>query len=283
MEQYTEGIIQKIASMISAADAMVIFAGAGMGVDSGLEQYRGRDGLWTRSIRIKNREVPYYDLMKPVAFREEPAMAWGLICNRMTSYRETAPHEGYFILQEFLHQKEYFIITSNVDEHFQKAGFDPGRIFEIHGSVFNTQCMYNAECGTWRTPHIKMLSDGITANSPYPSCPVCNSFCRPNIYLFDDDFFAPDIAAEQQFRFMEWREYISEEGLKPLALEIGAGETIPTIRKYAERFAGTAFPLIRINPNDAKTESINHISVPSGAKETLFQIKQHIEGEAYPF
>jgi NAD-dependent SIR2 family protein deacetylase len=274
-----EQIFKEIASLIEAAEAVAIFAGAGMGVDSGLEQFRGTDGLWTRSIRINDREVSYYDLMKPLAFREEPGLAWGFISNRISAYRETVPHEGFSILQELLKQKEYFIITSNVDEHFQKAGFPPNRIFEIHGSIFNSQCMYNAECSTWRTPYVKMLSDGITASSPYPSCPVCNSYSRPNIYLFDDDFFLPEIGAEQQFRYMEWREYIEEEGLRPLALEIGAGETIPTIRKYAERFAGIDYPLIRINPNDSATSGTKHLSLACDAKHGLLKIIQCFDGE----
>ena len=52
-----EELYMKIASLIEAADAVAVFAGAGMGVDSGLEQYRGSDGLWTRSIRINEREI----------------------------------------------------------------------------------------------------------------------------------------------------------------------------------------------------------------------------------
>lgn len=279
MENKEDRLFKEIASLIKAADAIAIFTGAGMGVDSGLEQYRGTDGLWTRSIRIREREIPYYDLMKPVSFREEPALAWGLISNRISMYQDTLPHEGYGILLELLRQKEHYVITSNVDEQFQKAGFHPDRIFEIHGSVFNSQCMYNTECGTWRTPHIKMLSDGITADSPYPFCPVCNSFCRPNVYLFDDDFFVPDLAAEQQFSYMEWREYLREEQLQPLALEIGAGETIPTIRTYAERFAGTHCPLIRINPNDHETDHANHYSVPYSARQGLLKIRQHTKAE----
>jgi NAD-dependent SIR2 family protein deacetylase len=283
MDRTDEGMFQELASLIRAADAIAVFAGAGMGVDSGLEQYRGMDGLWTRSLRINNKEIPYTDLMKPEAFRKEPGLAWGFVSNRIASYQNTVPHEGYSILQEWLHHKEYFIVTSNVDEQFQKSGFHHNRIFELHGSLFNTQCMYNAECGTWRTPHIKMLSDGVTADTPYPSCPICNSFCRPNVYLFDDDFFLPDVAAEQQFRYMEWREYIGEEGLRSLTLEIGAGETIPTIRKFAERFTGTYNTLVRINPHDHGTDRTNYRPVPFGAREGLIRINKHMDGKQAPF
>jgi hypothetical protein len=75
---------------------------------------------------------------------------------------------------------------------------------------------------------------------------------------------------------MEWREYINTEFQNIVTLEFGAGETIPTIRRYAERFAGDDYPLIRINPSDFQTNKANHISIPLGAKECLVQIKDFV-------
>jgi NAD-dependent SIR2 family protein deacetylase len=199
-------ILKESANLIKNADAMAIFAGAGMSVDSGIPAYRGNDGLWTRSIQINNVTINNFDLMKPDAFKHQPELAWGFIGMLMEQYDKTSPHIGFRLLKEFVSQKEYFIVTSNIDGQFQKAGFSEKRIFEFHGSIFNTQCGSEIECGIWDTPSIKLGIDGISAESPTPVCPVCHSFCRPNIHLFDDDFFVPDISAEQQFRYMEWRE-----------------------------------------------------------------------------
>lgn len=192
-------------------------------------------------------------------------------------YNSIQPHVGFAILKELVSQKQYFIVTSNIDEHFQKAGFETNRIFEFHGSIFNSQCMYNLECEVWRTERIRVMADSIEASSPFPMCPVCNSYCRPNIFLFDDDFFSPAISVDQQFRYMEWREYINSECQNIVALEIGAGEALPTIRRYAERFAGEARPLIRINPNDFETDQENHISIPLRARESLVRIKYYVD------
>jgi NAD-dependent SIR2 family protein deacetylase len=71
--------LQEAARLIKNADAIAIFAGAGMGVDSGLEQYWGEDGLWIRSILMNNKEINYYDLMKPAAFRQQIAPAINLV------------------------------------------------------------------------------------------------------------------------------------------------------------------------------------------------------------
>ena len=76
---------------------------------------------------------------------------------------------------------------------------------------------------------------------------------------------------------MEWREQISSGSLNIVALEIGAGKTLPTIRRFAERFAGDDYPLIRINPFDSETDQPRHISIPLGAGEGLRRIKDFID------
>ncbi len=278
-----ETLLQKTAQLIKYADAVAIFAGAGMGVDSGLEQYRGDDGLWTRSLIINGKPINYYDLMNPKAFKDQPELAWGLIGHLMEKYNSIKPHPGFFILKELLLQKEYFIVTSNTDQQFQKTGFSASKIFEFHGSVFNIQCGERIECGIWKTPDIKLEPESIIANPPFPVCPDCNSYCRPNVHLFEDESFVPDNSAEQQFRYMEWRDKIESECRSIIALEVGAGKTIPTIRRYAERFVGVKYPLIRINPHDSETDRANHISIPMNAQDYMTNIQNISNDEYCPF
>jgi NAD-dependent SIR2 family protein deacetylase len=283
MNNYTDENLQEAAYLIKNADAIAIFAGAGMGVDSGLEQYRGADGLWTKSITLNNTAINYNDLMKPVAFREEPELAWGLIGFLMDKYDNTQPHVGFSILKEWVQNKEYFIVTSNIDEHFQKAGFNKNRIFEYHGSIYKSQCMYNLECGVWDAEYPKVDAERSIASPPFPMCPVCNSCCRPNVYLFEDGFFVPILSGEQQFRYMEWEEKVKKNCRNIVAMEIGAGKTISTIRRTAEKFAGDESPLIRINLNDFETDKTSQISIPLGAKESLLRIKDFMDRGDCPF
>jgi hypothetical protein len=76
---------------------------------------------------------------------------------------------------------------------------------------------------------------------------------------------------------MEWREKMVKSCRNIIALEIGAGKTIPTIRRYAENFAENNFPLIRINPQDFKINRSNHISIPLGAMDSLIRIKDYMD------
>jgi hypothetical protein len=82
---------------------------------------------------------------------------------------------------------------------------------------------------------------------------------------------------------MEWNEKIKKNYQNIVAIEIGAGETISTIRRSAEKFVGEFYPLIRINLNDFATHKTNHISIPLGARDSLIRIKDCIIQDDCPF
>lgn len=263
--------IKFISSLIKGADAVAIFAGAGMGVDSGLEQYRGNDGLWLKSVRIEGHDVPYYDLMSHQAFIENPAKAWALIGEMQEKYKKTTPHEGFNLLLDMVKNKEYFVVTSNVDEHFQKAGFDENRVFECHGSIFYMQCTEISEREIWLCPEISIDNNEFVALN-IPKCPECGKNCRPNVLLFGDWFWLSTKSAIQQQRFVKWSRIIKESCKNIVAIEIGAGLTINTIRKASEAFTEGTFPLVRINTDDAEVKSKNHFPLAMTAKDAIKMI-----------
>ncbi|MFN6040176.1 MAG: SIR2 family NAD-dependent protein deacylase [Bacteroidota bacterium] len=276
MNTNTDTKFEQVAELIQKAEAIAIFAGAGMGVDSGLEQYRGDDGLWTKSIIINGKAVKYRDLMTHQAFEEVPKKAWGLVASLINKYNSTTPHSGFSELLNLIKDKEYFVITSNCDEHFQKAGFNEESILECHGSVYNMQCMDILEREIWITPEIIFHQENLMAEYPLPCCPNCAGNCRPNIFLFGDWFWVSIKSASQQKRYNKWSKEIKTICKNILAIELGAGKVIPTIRNSAEKFAGQSIPLVRINPNDFEVLSGHHISLPYGAKASILKVAEKI-------
>lgn len=258
--------LNNVIDLINSADAAAVYAGAGMSVDSGLNPFRGEDGLWTKSISIEGKSYNHLDLMSHHAFIETPKEAWEFILNLKEKYEQTIPHEGYYKLLNALKNKEHFIVTSNIDEHFLKAGFSEYSILECHGSVNYIQCLDILEREVWLTPEIKTENVQL-AN--LPTCPNCGSICRPNVLLFGDWFWIPIRSTHQQIRYNKWCKEIKESKKRVVAIEIGAGKTIRTIRNAAESFASIKFPLIRVNPFDAETKMPNHISVQMSAKDFL--------------
>ena len=139
--------VEQAARVISQADALLIGAGAGMGVDSGLPDFRGPQGFWRAYPPYQQLGLDFVSLANPRWFAEDPELAWGFYGHRMGLYRRTEPHEGFDILRRWASRLPLggFVFTSNVDGHFQRAGFSPERIVEVHGSFEGMQC--TRDCG----------------------------------------------------------------------------------------------------------------------------------------
>src|SRR5262245_19934537 len=130
------------AQLVEQADALVIAAGAGMGVDSGLPDFRGDTGFWKAYPALGRQGLGFIDVASPRTFETDPPLAWGFYGHRLALYRETMPHEGFAILRDWAEQlpQGAFVYTSNVDGQFQKAGFAHERVHECHGSIHWLQC-----------------------------------------------------------------------------------------------------------------------------------------------
>lgn len=129
--------IERAADLIRSADAFVITAGAGMGVDSGLPDFRGNQGFWQAYPPYARLGLSFVECANPEHFQHDPAFGWGFYGHRTNLYRDTVPHAGFGIIKSWVEQKAapYFVVTSNVDGQFQKAGFADDRILEVHGST----------------------------------------------------------------------------------------------------------------------------------------------------
>lgn len=120
----TEEALDRAAELIAQADALVIAAGAGMGVDSGLPDFRGAQGFWRAYPALGRVGLPFTTVASPATFERDPHLAWGFYGHRLGLYRRTQPHAGFGLLKRWgertLHGLAVF--TSNVDGQFQRAG-----------------------------------------------------------------------------------------------------------------------------------------------------------------
>lgn len=263
-----EYALQRAAEIISAADALLIGAGAGMGVDSGLPDFRGTEGFWKAYPPFRGRR--FEEMSNPVWFRRDASQAWGFFGHRLHLYRSAIPHEGFTILRKWAETKHlgYFVFTSNVDGQFQAAGFDPDRILECHGSIHFLQCMSQAGHGIWPAEGVKVKVDEskFRAHDPIPTCPQCNSVARPNILMFGDYGWLENRTAGQERRYLEW--FAAAARGRLAVVELGAGLAVPSVRFQCERSGGD---LVRINPRDTDAPA-GAVSIPLGAREALSRI-----------
>src|SRR5438270_317807 len=126
--------IARAAEAIRGAEALLIGAGAGMGVDSGLPDFRGPEGFWRAYPPYRDLGLSFAQLANPQWFVDDPELAWGFYGHRLNLYRRTVPHEGFAILKRWAAKMALGarVFTSNVDGQFQKAGFDEETIEEVH-------------------------------------------------------------------------------------------------------------------------------------------------------
>ncbi|MBA5637397.1 hypothetical protein H3H37_10065 [Duganella sp. LX20W] len=80
------------AELIAEADGLLITAGAGISIDSGMPDFRGDSGFWRAYPGLGNLRMRFYEIANPRAFRDMPEVAWGFDGHRFALYRATAPH-----------------------------------------------------------------------------------------------------------------------------------------------------------------------------------------------
>ncbi len=268
--------VREATAAIKAADALLITAGAGMGVDSGLPDFRGQQGFWRAYPLVAKLGLSFEDMANPAWFREKPHLAWAFYGHRLNLYRQTTPHQGFRQLLEIGAAKPagYFVFTSNVDGHFQTAGFAPDRIVECHGSIHHFQCRASCTDEIWDAEGetVNIEESTFRALDPLPRCRNCPEVARPNVLMFNDWSWLGHRTDIQQARFTAWLNGLAKSSVKLVVVELGAGTAIPTVRYTSEqvvkRLGGT---LIRINPREHEVPS-GQIGLPFGAAEGICRI-----------
>jgi len=264
--------LQAAAEAIRNADALLIGAGAGMGVDSGLPDFRGDEGFWAAYPFF--RGLSYVDVSDARTLDTDPVRAWGFHGHCLQLYRDTAPHEGFGILKSWGERTPngYFVFTSNIDGQFQKAGFDHSRLVECHGSVHYLQCIRSCTPEIWSANDLSLEVDlaTMTCRSPIPRCPNCGELARPNTVLFRDTAWLWTRCKAQRIRYSQWLQQVA--GRNIVAIELGAGLAIPSVREECEREANV---VIRINPRESEPPA-QGMSFASGALQVLRELAKQI-------
>ena len=268
--------ISLAAEIVQKSDAILITAGAGIGVDSGLPDFRGDKGFWKAYPPIAKLGISFVDMANPYWFEKDSRLAWAFYGHRLNLYRRTVPHQGFKMLLETADKKpgKYFIFTSNVDGQFQSAGFDSERIEECHGSIHHFQCTRPCRHDIWDANGIIINIDEelFQAQDPLPLCQNCSDLARPNILMFGDWHWIPHRTEAQHQRLSSWLGEIQTGKMKLAIIEIGAGEAVATVRHTSESILRAVdATLIRINPRDYNVPP-GHVSIALGALEGIEEI-----------
>lgn len=272
-------VIREAAEQIRDADALLITAGAGMGVDSGLPDFRGNEGFWNAYPPYRELGKSFVEMANPAGFSVDPAFAWGFYGHRLNLYRETEPHRGFQILREWANacRAGSFVMTSNVDGHFQKAGFAERQIYEVHGSIHHLQCSGPCrESGIYSAENLQIEIDesSMRAVGDLPKCAHCGKIERPNILMFGDWSYLSDRNDRQERRLRHWLTGLGDARL--VILEFGAGSAVPTVRMFSEQVVRETenASLIRVNPREPEVGRGRGIGIAAGALAFVAEINR---------
>ncbi|MDQ0035115.1 NAD-dependent SIR2 family protein deacetylase [Variovorax boronicumulans] len=270
LEPNLRELVESAARLISQADALIIAAGAGMGVDSGLPDFRGVNGFWKAYPALARAKKSFEDIASPEAFQDDPATARGFYGHRLKLHRDTPPHPGFELLKIWGGKLDRgcCVFTSNIDGHFQAAGFSVNSIYECHGSIHYLQCTKPCRSDVWSADGFSPVVDEEACRllSELPVCPHCRRLARPNVMMFSDFEWLEERAEPQSMRLKQWLSTVR----RPVVVEIGAGTAIPSVRSFSHnvvrRHSGR---LIRINPREFDVPTRDDVALPMGSVEAL--------------
>ncbi|GAA6492515.1 hypothetical protein K280104A7_20790 [Candidatus Bariatricus faecipullorum] len=229
---YSENI-KRLKEELEQAGAVLIGAGAGLSASAGFT-YAGE--RFQKNFSDFEEKYGFHDMYSggfyPFDGLEEYWAYWSrfIWLNRYTE----PPRPVYQDLLELVKEKEYFVLTTNVDHCFQKAGFDKKRLFYTQGDYGLLQCSEPCCQETWDNEEIirQMVKEQKDMRIPaelVPHCPRCGKPLTTNLRA--DDTFVQDEgwyrASERYSRFLE-----THQGEKMLFLELGVGFNTPGIIKY---------------------------------------------------
>jgi NAD-dependent deacetylase len=171
------------ARLVDAAERIVVLTGAGISTDSGIPDFRGPQGVWTRDPDAEKQSTLEHYVSDP-AVRER---AWR---SRLDHGAWTAePNAGHVALVDLERRgKLALIVTQNIDGLHQAAGSDPDRVVEIHGTVRETACL---ACGD-RRPMPETL-DRVRAGEADPPCLVCGGMLKSATISFGQQLVDADV------------------------------------------------------------------------------------------
>lgn len=225
--------LERLGRLIENADAVVVGAGAGLSASAGFtysgERFEKNFGDFKEKYGIRDM---YSGGFYPFETPEEYWAWWSrhIYCNRYVD----APGPVYGDLLALVQDKDYFILTTNVDHQFQKAGFDKKRLFYTQGDYGLWQCSKPCCQKTYDNEEavLRMTAEQKDMKIPsglVPRCPVCGgpmtmNLRADNTFVQDEGWYA---AAKRYEDFLR-----RHQGLRVLFLELGVGGNTPGIIKY---------------------------------------------------
>lgn len=272
-----EALLKRSREITNDAECALIGAGAGLSAAAGINYHDTKKFAEIFPGFVKRGFTKQYELIAHNAVNKKPgwtpAVKWGYLATHVNYvYYEIQKNPVYQNLYSIIKDKDYFVMTSNVDGLFVHNNFDENRIYTPQGSFSLVQCMKACTNETWDVkpiidrilPYIDPLSQEVTDLSCIPACPNCGGDMFMNVR--GGGWFIEKPYEHQKRALNHWISHL--EGKKIVVFDIGTGFNTPGVIRWpaetiANHFADAT--LIRVN--------LEYPEVPIGLKDKAISLK----------
>ena len=280
MKESLNDKFNKAAALIGAADHIIIGGGAGLSTAAGIS-YAGRrfESNFADFIAAYGFGDMYSAGFYPFGSLEEK---WAYWARHIRSNRYEPPATSIYLnLKRLVANKDFFVITTNVDHQFFKAGFAAAKVFAVQGDYGLFQCsrachnsVYDNESAVFEM--CAKTKDCRIPAALIPRCPRCGREMEVNIRK--DEFFVEDVAWQQAL--CRYNDFITRIGAGSLLIELGVGFNTPGIIRFPfEAIAAkTGCSLIRVNadygevPNEIQERALSFDDIGSFIETMLLKV-----------
>ena len=158
---------KEIIKLITSSSKIIVLTGAGISTESGLPDFRSKDGFWT-----KNKPIQFQEFIDN---EEKQRLSWSRNIELHKILKEINPNIGHTFVEKIINlsNKENCLITQNIDGLHQRSGVPEDKIIEIHGNATESKCL-NCE----KKAAILDFHAAIMANDPLPKCIECGGIVK---------------------------------------------------------------------------------------------------------
>lgn len=238
--------ITRAAALLAQASSVAVLTGAGISTDSGIPDFRGPDGVWTRDPEAERRSN-FTTYVSDARVRRD---AWRI---RAASEMFTAtPNDGHRALTT-LGDRLHTLVTQNIDGLHLLAGTPADRIVEIHGTVHRWECV---DCGA-RGPMEEAI-DRVRAGEVDPPCPICDGIIKSATILFGQSLVTADLLRAER-----------AAAEADLLLAVGTSLTVYPVAGMVEIAARAGRAVIILNAQPTAMDDLATVVVSGSASDLL--------------
>jgi NAD-dependent deacetylase len=235
-------------ALVERAERVLVLVGAGISTDSGIRDFRGPDGIWTKNPAAeKAATLSYY-----VADPEVRRAAWRhRLESGMWSAEPNPGHQALVVLER--RGKLHTLVTQNVDGLHHRAGSDPSLVIEVHGNVREAVCLSCA----YRSPMEPVL-DRVRAGDDDPPCPECGGILKSATISFGQSLVMDDLdRAERAARSCD------------LLLAVGSSLTVSPVCDLVPIAYRSGAPVVIVNAQATPFDGLAEVIVRGSISEVL--------------